>query len=93
MRTLLALLAFTTPALAQQPPCGPRDIIEKKINREYGETPIGAGITEGGTVYILNNPETGTFTILIRRPGGLTCLVMGGTGWANTDAIKPGADL
>jgi hypothetical protein len=94
---LVSLVVFLTKnAYAQspsQPPCAPRDVIEKRIHTEYGETPIGAGVVDGGTVYITNNPETGSFTILVRRPGGLTCLVMSGEGWASTDPEKPGKSL
>lgn len=88
MQAILAALF-----LAQQNPCGPTGLVEKRIAQQYGESVIGAGIVAGGILFTLANPETGTFTILLRRPDGQTCVLMGGTGWASTDAAKPGVDL
>ena len=79
--------------LAQQSPCGPTGAVEKGIADKYGESIVGAGVTPGGVMFLTSNPETGTFTILLRRPDGQTCVLMGGTGYATLDAIKSGTDL
>jgi hypothetical protein len=79
--------------LAQQSPCGPTGQVEKRIHDQYGESIVGAGITPGGILFTLANPETGTFTILLRRPDGMTCVLMGGTGWASQEPTKPGKSL
>lgn len=79
--------------LAQQSPCGPTGMIEKRIADKYGETVIGAGIVDGGILFTLANLDTGTFTVLLRRPDGQTCIVMGGTGYATIEAVKSGTDL
>jgi len=78
--------------LAQQP-CGPTGQVEKRIADQYGESIVGAGVVAGGVMFLTTNPETGTFTIMLRRPDGLTCVLMGGTGYATQDAIKKGTDL
>jgi hypothetical protein len=88
MQAILAALL-----LAQQSPCGPTGQVEARIAAEYGESIIGAGIVAGGILFTLANPETGTFSILLRRPDGQTCVLMGGTGWASQDATKPGRNL
>jgi hypothetical protein len=79
--------------LIQQPPCGPTGMIEKRIADKYGETIVGAGIVDGGIMFTLANPDTGTFTVLLRRPDGQTCIVMGGTGYATIEAVKSGTDI
>ena len=76
--------------LAQQSPCGPTGQVEKRIAKEYGESIVGAGVVPGGYLFTTVNPQTGSFTILLRRLDGQTCVLMGGTGYATTDAIKPG---
>jgi hypothetical protein len=81
------------PASAQQPACGPTGKVEKRIHDQYGETIVGAGVVAGGILFTLANPVTGTFTVLLRRPDGQTCVMMGGTGYATIEAIKPGTDL
>lgn len=84
---------FAAFMLIQQPPCGPTGMIEKRIADKYGETIVGAGIVDGGIMFTLANPDTGTFTVLLRRPDGQTCIVMGGTGYATIEAVKSGTDI
>lgn len=88
MKAILAALL-----LAQQTPCGPTGMVEKRIHKQYGESIVGAGIVPGGLMFITSNPDTGTFTVMLRRPDGQTCVLMGGTGYATQDQVKPGADL
>jgi hypothetical protein len=92
---LAAILIFSAPvaASAQQAPCGPTGTVEKRIHDQYGETIVGAGVASDGSVmFLTSNPQTGTFTIM-RRRDGVTCVLMGGTGYATIEAIKPGTDL
>jgi len=92
LAAILFLLA-PMPSSAQQAPCGPTGSVEKRIHDQYGETIVGAGVVAGGILFTLANPQTQTFTILLRRPDGQTCVLMGGTGYATLEAIKPGTDL
>ena len=79
--------------LAQQQPCGPTGMVEKRIADQYGESIVGAGITPGGVLFTTANPDTGSFTVMLRRPDGQTCVLIGGTGYATMQAVKPGDDL
>ena len=81
---------LTAIILAQQSPCGPTGKVEARIAKEYGESIVGAGVVPGGYLFTTANPQTGSFTILLRRPDGQTCVLMSGTGYATTDAVKPG---
>jgi hypothetical protein len=88
MNAILAALL-----LAQQQPCGPTGMVEKRIHDQYGESIVGAGVTPGGLMFFTNNPDSGTWTIMLRRPDGMTCVLMGGTGYATQEALKKGTDL
>lgn len=96
---ILALLLgcmywIATPARSQEnPACGPRAEIDKRMWVQFGESPIGAGVTPGGILYVTANPQTGSFTIILRRPDGIACVMMGGTGWADVEALIPGRDI
>jgi len=68
-------------------------MVEKRIADQYGESIVGAGVTAGGVMFLTSNPTTGTFTIMLRRQDGMTCVLMGGTGYATQDSIEPGEDL
>lgn len=88
MKLILAALI-----LAQQTPCGPTGQVEKRIAEQYGETIVGAGVVAGGVMFLTSNPTTGTFTIMLRRPDGQTCVLMGGTGYATLEAVKQGQEI
>jgi hypothetical protein len=103
MKTILAglllifsLMAVDTIAHAQdRPPCVPSQDMDKVLLEKYGESVVAAGIMPGqGIFYVTANPKTQTFTAFVRRPDGLSCIVMGGTGFAMGDDIAPkGPDL
>jgi len=86
----LALAAILVQA---QQPCGPTGQVEKRIHDQYGESIVGAGVVDGGTMFLTANPDSGTFTILLRRKDGLTCVLMGGKGFATLDAVKKGQGI
>jgi hypothetical protein len=88
MQAILAALL-----LAQAQPCGPTGMVEKRIHDQFGESIVGAGVVEGGTMFITTNETTGTFTIMFRRKDGMTCVVAGGTGYATTEAVKKGLGI
>jgi hypothetical protein len=88
--TLAALLIL---AQASQMQCGPRAAIEGYVHRQLNQSPVGAGIVESGTVYVLTNPLTGTFTILLRKPDGTVCFIAAGKGWASMVPETPGHGL
>lgn len=84
------MFILTAFILAQESPCGPTGMVEKHIATEYGESIVGAGIVPGGILFTTANPQTGSFSILLRRPDGQTCVLMGGTGYAFQEPDKPG---
>lgn len=96
---LLALMyVIATPANTQvsptQNPCGPTKQMTDMLKAQFGETPAFAGLTDANSpVLIFTNTETGTFTVTIRRPGGVTCLLTAGNSWTLVDQPKEGTDL
>ena len=90
---LAGMYILATPARSQEAPCAPRAALEKQIAREYGESVFGAGVTPVGILYITMNPQTGTFTVLMRRKDGQACIIGGGKGWASVPPTIPGTNL
>jgi hypothetical protein len=95
MRSLLtaagfaAILLTAAPASAQTI-CGQHADVTKKLETNYKEQPVGMGLsTDGGLIEIYSS-EKGTWTILVTRPGGITCLVAAGDNW---EAVKMSAPL
>ncbi len=77
---------FAAPALADNAagaaPCAPRDQIVTQLEKKYGETRRGAGLQNRGSVTeVFASAETGTWTILVTRPDGVSCAVAAGEAW------------
>ncbi len=86
---LVAAVLGTTPAEAQQVPCAPRDIVVERLKSGYGESPAGLGIQSSGQlIEVWAAPGTGTWTVLMSRPDGNTCVVASGTDWQHLDPDK-----
>lgn len=86
MRYVLALLAMLSPAYAQQQ-CGPTDRVAELLGGAHGEAVIGRGLVADQFIAMTwANPETGSWTITVTDPRGITCIVIHGTDW---DAVEP----
>lgn len=71
----LAILA-AGPASAG-PNCAPRDQVVAALAERYGETRQVAGITGDSLMEVFASPA-GTWTLVISRPDGVSCLVAAG---------------
>ena len=68
--------------------CAPRAALVDKLSSAYSETREGAGLRTGTQILeIWTSAETGTWTVLITRADGLSCIVASGTHWLR-DAPK-----
>lgn len=66
-------------ATAQQPICAPREIVIERLSSKYGETRVSVGLTSsGGVVETFANSKSGTWTVLVTGPSGVSCVVSGG---------------
>ena len=86
IRQLLAagLTVFSAaPAIAAS--CADRDTVVERLKIQYAESFAAAGIQEyeeaQTLVEVWASEETGTFTVMLTRPDGVTCVVATGTDW------------
>ncbi len=78
-----AVLALTTvTATAQQQQgrnCAPRDAVVDRLASGYGESRQSMGLgANNQVVEVFASSKTGTWTITVTMPNGLTCLVASG---------------
>lgn len=75
-----AIIAVSAEASAQTArKCAPRAAVVSKLAEGYGETRKSVGLGANNTmVEVFASSQTGTWTITITAPGGLTCLVASG---------------
>ncbi len=59
--------------------CGKRTDIVKQLEKKYGETRMSVGVQQGrGVVEVYASEATGSWTILVTNPRGMTCLMAAG---------------
>lgn len=74
---LVAMFLFSSGALAQSA-CAERTEVLEQLANKYKEQPRVMGVANnGGVIEILTSP-TGSFTIIITMPNGVSCLVAAG---------------
>lgn len=82
----IALIASTPLAEAQtQSPCAERNQLVLRLEERYGETLQSMGLNQNNSLLeVYASEETGTWTILMTRPDGLSCLIAAGQMWDGT---------
>jgi len=75
--------AFFVPATggAFALPCVPREAVFDKLRESYAEVPAFRGVTASGALLEVLVGPSGSFTVFLTRPDGLTCPVATGEGW------------
>ncbi|MEO1721013.1 MAG: hypothetical protein AAFR84_01265 [Pseudomonadota bacterium] len=77
--TIAAVALPPVPAEAQgRVFCGDREKIIGDLARKYGETRRSYGLARNKGVVEVYASESGSWTILIARPGGTACLIAAG---------------
>lgn len=77
---LIAWSAFSSPAMAEIM-CGDREEVIDSLENVHKESPISMGLATNGAVVEIFSSKTGTFTIIMTHPNGLSCLVTAGEFW------------
>ena len=84
------LAAAAPPALAQTA-CGQYERLREALTEAYGETVAGRGLQSATRlIEVWRSPETGSWTVLMVLPSGMTCIVASGTDWQDEQADKAG---
>ena len=82
--------AFSSSAQAQ-PICGERRAIVATLEKTYSETPVSMGLAGNGAIIEILASPSGTFTIILTRPNGLTCVMAAGESWEDLPKRLAGA--
>ncbi|WP_420549865.1 hypothetical protein [Curvivirga sp.] len=102
MRYLINMIAPTLVALAiglgsfsasAAGVCGPHEKIVQQLEDGYKEIRSGYGLAGNGSlVELFVSKSTGSWTVMLTRPDGWTCLMATGGNWANLPAIEKAAE-
>ena len=91
LATLTSLgIATATPSVAN-PNCGQRDVVIEKLSKQFKEQLTVGGLQKRQSVQavmeIWASEETGTFTVLITNPQGVSCIVAAGTDFFEAERV------
>lgn len=88
-----ALLLATQHAFAQNRNCAERERVLTQLTGKYGEARQGMGLAANNSVVeVFASEETGTWTITVTSPNGMTCLVASGQSYEQApDDLVPTA--
>lgn len=85
---LFGMVSTGPPALAAG--CASRDAITDKLSTAYEETLTATGLQNADAlIEIWSSEKTGSFTILVTRPDGISCVVSTGQNWSTIPATAP----
>lgn len=84
------ILAVQIARAEPQSQCGPREMVLAMLADRYGETRRGLGIAGDTKVMeLFASDETGTWTITLSMPDGVTCMVASGQGFQTINDALP----
>lgn len=93
----VAMAALAWPVAADTAPtsvpCAKRDTITHGLEQKFGEARRGAGlVSEKSVLELWGSSDTGTWTVLMTRADGVSCIVAAGDDWRDVpiQAAQPG---
>lgn len=85
MRIILAVITVALmglPAHAQSRNCGDRSAVIERLASGYGEQFAGGGLRNENSIFeVWLSDESGTWTILMTKADGTSCVMAAGTNW------------
>ena len=90
---LTGVFAISTPTLVkaqQRPNCAPREVVVTRLAEGYGETRQSVGLgANNAMIEVFASDKTGSWTITVTTPNGLTCLVASGQSFEEVAEALP----
>lgn len=85
-----AALAPPQPAQAQAMTCLPRAALVERLEDRYKEHPAGGGLQNPQQLLeVWASEESGSFTVFVTRPDGVSCIVATGQNWTGATIKQP----
>jgi hypothetical protein len=86
-----ALLASPAAVTPVEMVCAEREALLTSLSREYAEAPKELGLANNGSVFELLTTRDGrTWTMLMSKPDGTSCVVAAGEAWESVPAQMAG---
>lgn len=95
--SVVALAPLVAAATAQAGPpadpiCGDHKIFVDRLSENFDEHPASIGLGTDGNVIEVFRSDTGSWTLLVTKPGGVSCVIGAGEAWQRIGPDKAAAD-
>ena len=94
--TVLVTVFLCQPVPAQTlrhgPLCGDRTALMSQLKGKYSERPKSMGLAANGSVLEVLTAKSGTWTILLTNPQGITCMIAAGDNWEEMEQKDDGEE-
>jgi len=88
-----AMMLAANHANSQTRNCAPHAAVVERLANGYGESRQSIGLgSDNSVVEVYASDETGSWTIVVTRPGGPSCLVAAGQSFQSVDDPLPSSD-
>ena len=78
--------ALAPPAYAQAGQCMPREMLIENLQSKYSEHLTGGGLQSPQQLLeVWSSSESGSFTVFVTRPNGVSCVMATGRHWNVTE--------
>jgi hypothetical protein len=92
-RAAAVLCLIAAPAMAGNPPCGPREDMVALLGDDWEEQPRAVGMEQTGAwIEVFANLETGSWTFLRSTTDGQACMIAAGSMWQDMLPQQPAGD-
>ena len=92
LSTMIVTVAGDAQARTQRH-CAPRDAVVERLAEGYGETRQSVGLgRDNSMVEVFASRKSGSWTITVTSPAGLTCLIASGQSFEPLDETLPNFD-
>jgi hypothetical protein len=80
-------------AMAQNTPCAERNNVVNALDSQYKESPRAIGLVSKEAVLEVFVSESGTWTVVVTDPRGMSCVLAAGQSWEDIPVASnaPGA--
>lgn len=67
--------------------CALHQTVVDKLKKTFDEQPTSTGVSTGGSMLEVFTSPTGTWTIVVTTPDGVSCLKLTGEHWEDMDRV------
>ncbi len=90
---MLLVMWATFNLAAAQSACTTRSAVAAQLAGDFAEAPVAAGLVSSGAVIeVFTSDDGSTWTIVLTRPEGTSCLVAAGEAWVTLPVKVMGPD-